>query len=307
MPVYNALPFVFEAVDSALEQTYTNIEVVIVDDGSTDDTFSRLQSRYGQDHRVRLFSQANAGPSSARNKAIQESHGAYIQFLDADERLVNDKIEKSLGLFEAHPDIGVVYGHGIPVEADGVTPIAIDDPPLPSGDVLCEWINGTMAGGTYGVTGSFMVKRDALDTVGLFEPALRWAEDYDLWLRLAEVYHFAALDEKLVYYRRRADGLHKDRLNMSIGRLRVTERMGSLQRRRDCLTDEQYKRLLAQRWAVVARVYWDIGQRMNAFTHYRTAARRDRSKLYLFLAGLTLFLPSSWFDVVMSIREKLKH
>lgn len=275
VPTYNAAGYIRRALDSALSQTYPNIEVLVVDDGSTDHTAALLQQHYGQDQRVRYIHQANAGPSVARNRGVREAQGEFIHFLDADEWLLPTKIEQSYTLFQQQPEIGVAYGHGIPVQPDGVTEIPMDYPPLPSGWVLCEWLKGTMAGGRYGVTSSFMVRRQAVIEVGGFPEDQRVAEDWDLWLRLAAKYPFAALAEKLVYYHRLPDGLHVNRLKMALGRLQTFERARHYAGREQCLSDAEYERMLAGRWHVVGTRYQEIGQYRDAKQAFGEALRLD--------------------------------
>lgn len=275
IPAYNTSAYIVQAVESCLAQTYTEIEVIVVDDGSTDNTVALLHEHYDDDGRVRVIEQPNAGPSVARNTGIDAARGEFVHFIDADEFILPTKVKKSCALFQQHPEIGVVYGHGIAVEPDGVTVITMEQPPLPSGDVLCEWLVGTMAGGTHGVVSSVMVRREALRAVGGFNPTIKGTEDWDLWLRLAARYPFAALDEKLVYYRRTADGVHVNRLNMAQCRLRTIQLARELPGRERCLDDAAYDRLEAGRWHLVAERLWEVGRRAEARSAYAQANRLD--------------------------------
>ncbi|MCU0497004.1 MAG: glycosyltransferase family 2 protein [Anaerolineae bacterium] len=295
IPVYNAAAYIKRAIDSALGQTYPNLEIILIDDGSTDQSAALIQQHYGQDRRVRYGYQVNQGVSAARNRGVQSAQGEFVHFLDSDDWLDPTKIEKSYRLFESNPAIAVVYGHGIAMHPDGMTPIPLDQPPLPSGDVFCEWLTGTMAGGKHGVTPSFMVKRAAILEVGGFDPTITLAEDWDLWLRLAERYPFAALSEKLVYYTTRPDGLHAQALKMAIGRLEIYQKTRSSPRVHECLSDAEYDRLLAGRWHVVAMRHWEQHQRAQARKAFQTANRYDPSnrwKRRLF-SLLTYLFPAS--------------
>lgn len=307
-PTYNAAHFLSEAVDSALAQTYPNIEVIIVDDGSTDDTEAMIQARYGGDARVRYFRQANQGPAAARNRAIAEARGVYVHLLDSDERLFPEKVERSYALFQQYPEAAVVYGYGIAVQPDGQTIIPMERPKLPSGDVFCEWLYGTMSGGTHSVTGSFMLKREAVLAVGGFDEKFWASEDWDLWLRLSARYPFIALDDDLVYYRRMPDGLHKQRFNIVHGRLWAVQKVRLLNAEKRCLTDVQFNRLEAGRWHMLAMYYWGQGQRREARTAFNEAARIDRSKakarrLY---GLLTYCLPTWSIEYLGSLRSRVK-
>ncbi len=302
VPAYNVERYVQRAVDSALAQTYANIEVIVVDDGSTDGTWKLLRQRYPDNPRVKLFQQPNAGPSAARNRAVQQAQGEYVHFLDADEFLWRTKVERSLALFRQHPETAVVYGHGIPLQPDGVTNIPIILPTLPSGMIFCEWLNGAMAGGTYGVTSSVMAKREAVLAVGGFREDQRVAEDWDLWLRLAARYPFAALDEPLVYYHRLPDGLHSNRLGMARGRLQTVQQARDYAGREDCLSDAAYTRLLASRWHVVGERAWEAGQRIEARKVFLQADALEPSRARKAFALLALLMPASIMTSLLRLK-----
>src|SRR5437016_4074648 len=104
IPTYNSAHFLAEALDSCLKQTYSPLEIIVVDDGSTDNTHE-LMSNYPQ---VQYIRQANAGPSRARNRGLQQSTGNFIQFLDADDIILEHKIERCVEEFSRRPDLGVV-------------------------------------------------------------------------------------------------------------------------------------------------------------------------------------------------------
>jgi glycosyltransferase involved in cell wall biosynthesis len=303
VPAYNVERYVERAVDSALAQTYPNIEVIVVDDGSTDGTWALLNRLYASDARVKLIQQRNAGPSAARNHAVQHARGEYVHFLDADEFLLPTKVERSLALFRQQPETAVVYGHGIPLQPDGVTEIPMMLPPLPSGWVFCEWLTGTMAGGTYGVTSSVMARREAVLEVGGFREDQRVAEDWDLWLRLAARYPFAALDEPLVYYHRLPDGLHTNRLGMAKGRLQTVRQARDYAGRTECLDDAAYTRLLASRWHVVGERAWEAGQRSEARQAFLQADALEPSRARKVFALLALVAPASLMRSVTRLRR----
>jgi glycosyltransferase involved in cell wall biosynthesis len=105
---YNAARYLGEAIDSVLAQTHRNLELIVVDDGSTDGTGEVARS-YGAP--VRCIPQENGGMAAARNRAIPEARGSYLSFLDADDRFPPDKLRSQLAVFEAQPELDVVYGH----------------------------------------------------------------------------------------------------------------------------------------------------------------------------------------------------
>ena len=188
---YNRSALLRLAVESVLAQTYPAIEIIVVDDGSTDDTETIIK-QYAQ--RVIYIKQTNQGVSAARNAGFRASSGEYINFLDDDDLFVPIKIERQVQMFETHPDIGLVHCRyyytdekGEPIDKVG---------PLPEGEVLKKLICGCFLW-----LGAPLIRR-SLEQVGLFDEET-WSacEDWDLWLRIAERYPFACVQEPLGCYR----------------------------------------------------------------------------------------------------------
>lgn len=307
VPAYNARAFIHRALESALGQTYPHLEVIVVDDGSTDGTAEVVRRTFGHDARLYVVTQANAGPSAARNHGARLARGIYLHFLDADDWWTSDKIERSLALFQS-PEIAVVYGHGIAVDADTLREIPQDFPPLPSGDVFCDWLVGVSAGGNYGVTPSFMIRHEAFEACGGFDESMWVAEDFDLWLRLAHDYHFAALDSPLVYYLRRSGGLHTQRVRMAQGRLRVYQKAGALPRRPACMDDNTYARELARRSLTLGLRLWEAGQRAEARAMFRQSVKyhREKARISRLYTLMSYALPARTVDLLLALRDRVK-
>lgn len=204
MPAYNARPYIEEAINSVLSQNYANIELIIVDDGSTDGT-PEAANQYGD--RVRVLRQKNAGPASARNRGMAAATGDFIAFLDADDVWLTGKLAMQVNYLLDHPEVGVVFGrfslwHS---EADGSflappTPARSDSPlklvPRHSGwlykDILLDSVICIITA---------MVRRSVIDTVGSFDESLPTGEDYDFWLRVSRVFQAAELNRTVACYR----------------------------------------------------------------------------------------------------------
>ena len=190
IPVHNGARFVAEAVNSVLRQTYAPIEVLVVDDGSTDATPDVVARFPG----VRCLAQANAGPAAARNRGIEASTGAFVTFCDSDDRFLPTKVAAQVAHLEAHPELGcVLVGHETFYEA---------------GVPRAPWEQDE--GGTQ--PQSVLARRAVLDAVGGFDPTFRFAEGIE-WLsrvRAAGV-GIGVLDE--VHVERRIHGE-----NLSYGR-----------------------------------------------------------------------------------------
>lgn len=108
IPTYNSGKYLLEAIESCLNQTYKNIEIIVIDDGSTDNT-KYLLKNYIEEGKIKYFYQQNRGRSAARNLGLEKASGEFIQFLDADDYIHHKKIEKQIKLFNKNKDIGLVY------------------------------------------------------------------------------------------------------------------------------------------------------------------------------------------------------
>ncbi len=226
IPCHNQGRYLAEAVSSSLDQTYRNVEILVVDDGSTDDT-ARVMEDFVTDSRVRFFRQPNQGPSVARNNGVANSRGEFLNFLDADDTIAPRKVERQVpvliadsGLGFAYCDITHIDEEGTIVEERKASSVANGRTQL-SGDIFDQ----LFAGG-YFPPHSPLVRRSAFDRVGGFDPALRGCCDWDLWLRLA-AQGFTAhyLDERLASYRLHSAAMSRNVRHMREDEQRVVEKI----------------------------------------------------------------------------------
>ena len=220
IPSYNYGRYLAAAIESVLAQTYSNVEVIVVDDGSTDDSAEVLR-RYGD--RLRCLRQPNGGVSAARNHGIRESSGEFIAFLDADDLWHPEKLERQLPLFK-NPRVGMVHCGVQYVDAEG-RPLGTRISDL-RGRVLRRMalLRGA---GLLGPGSSMVIRRECLDCVGLFETGLTNAEDWDLCRRIACRYEIDAALEPLLLYRLHGAGMHRNVAAFERDVLRAFERMFS--------------------------------------------------------------------------------
>ena len=191
---YNMGKYLPMAVDSILNQTYKNVEVHVVDDGSTDDSKEVMQ-RYADVRNVFYHYQENQGQAKAKNKGIHSANGDFIAFLDADDTWSHDKLEKQLPVFETDSEIGVVYTNYKLTDKQG----ELMD--TPSRHYYTGYISNQLFIDNF-VTGmTSVIRRGCLDKVGIFDEELPMGIDYDLWLRLSAYYKFMFLDEVTYFYR----------------------------------------------------------------------------------------------------------
>jgi glycosyltransferase involved in cell wall biosynthesis len=212
IPTYNYGCFIAEAIESALSQTVAPTEVIVVDDGSTDDTEDIARS-FGE--RVRYIKQENAGVCIARNRGVSRSTGDYIAFLDADDRWEPTKLEKQLEKFENDPEIGLVHcgmrhfdgktGEILGLLVDGQEGWVADD--------LLLWEKPVV-----NVSGSVvMVTRKAFDAVNGFDARQKVGEDWDFCYWVARKFKIGFIPEPLVNYRIHARAAHNNIREMERG------------------------------------------------------------------------------------------
>lgn len=196
IPTYNRSNLLRLTIESVLAQTYPNIEIIVVDDDSTDDTAAAIEQYAG---RVIYIKQANQGASVARNTGFRAASGEYINFLDDDDLLMPTKIERQVQVLDSHPEVGLVHCGYYHIDADGkpLDKVCM----LPAGEVLKELVQFCFL-----LVHTPLTRRQCLDQVGLFDDELDWHEDWDLWLRIAQVgYQFACVQEPLCAYRVQRD------------------------------------------------------------------------------------------------------
>lgn len=197
---YNMANYLAEAIDSALAQDHDDIEVVVVDDGSTDETRGVVR-RYGR--KVRYVYQENGGVASAYNRALALAKGDYVHFLDADDVLTPSTIDRLAGLLDESPSAGMAYGDALVVDAAGKvygTRVAPDSFTgrrlIPSAEAFKELLRGCHI-----TNSAVMIRKSVLDRIPPFRPKAVPGEDWDLWLRVAAEYDVLHLPISACYYR----------------------------------------------------------------------------------------------------------
>jgi glycosyltransferase involved in cell wall biosynthesis len=203
IPVFNQARFLAEAITSVLEQTRQADEIIVVDDGSTDDPES-VVARF---QNVRLLRQTNRGPSAARNLGIRSCKADCIIFLDADDRLLPIAIEAGLACMAARPDHAFVYGGHHQISQDGQ--VISSDAVLPIvGDPFIALIRRNLIP----LPATVLFRRDCLLAVKGFDETLRQAEDYDLYFRAAERYPIASHEKIVAEYRKHSQSASSDHI-----------------------------------------------------------------------------------------------
>ena len=195
LSAFNAARWLRRAIDSMLTQTFRDIEVILVDDGSDDDTPAIMQAAAETDKRIRVAIRPHEGTSAACNYGVAMARGEYIARLDADDIALPDRVARQVAWLDQHPEVAVLGGAMVIIDSNErklrVARYVTEPAELQKAVLHYSPIAHSTA----------MIRRSVFLDVGGYRAAFDLAEDYDLWLRLSEVAQLANMAEVLVYYR----------------------------------------------------------------------------------------------------------
>jgi len=197
IPTYNRRDYVCEAIDSVMAQTYTEFEIIVVDDGSTDGTGGLLQARYGD--RIQYVWQENQGESAARNRGIELAQGAYIALLDSDDSWEPCKLQRQIAVLEAASEVGLVFCLATMIDQNGKSLPGL----MGTVSSQLELTFARLCLGNFVTAGSStaVMRRDVLNKIGKFDIQIQYGEDWDLWLRMILETKFVFIPEPLAKIR----------------------------------------------------------------------------------------------------------
>jgi glycosyltransferase involved in cell wall biosynthesis len=221
IPCYNQAHFLGEAIQSVLYQGYSNFEIIVVDDGSTDGTREVASTYAGEDSRVKLITQQNRGLAGARNRGLAESRGEYVVFLDSDDRLLAEALEVGVGELESHPGCAFVWGRCRFIAADG-SPILRLEQERVEGDPHIELLRAGPI-----LVPAVVYRRSIFEVVGGFDESYRAAEDYALYYRVASRFPIQYHNAPVAEVRRHDGSMTRDfplMLRSNLGALRSQRR-----------------------------------------------------------------------------------
>jgi glycosyltransferase involved in cell wall biosynthesis len=304
MPAYNAETFLHTAVESVLRQSFADLELLIVDDGSSDRTPQIARDYAARDARVRALEQANAGPGPARNTGFRAAAGRFFAFLDSDDEWDETFLEEQVAVLDARPDVDVVIGnarnrggarHGQPSR-----PVDGDGRLMSLAEILAD------------ETSLFIMavfRRETVDAIGGFDPALFTNEEYEMWIRAALAgFTFARHTTPLGWYSCRPGSLSSSDTRMLNGILRVFAKTrpalapGSPER---AILDRQVARFETELAAAEARASLARGDGREAARRIAALYAR-RGGWLLGIAARALALAPSLAMAAFRVRQRLR-
>jgi glycosyltransferase involved in cell wall biosynthesis len=294
VPVHNGEHFIDDALRSLVGQTYPNLEIIVVDDGSTDRTCDRAAAYAPRIRCIRLASRSGSA-SAPRNTGVRESRGEYIAFLDADDILLPDRIEKRIEFLSAHPEAGLVFEDYRNFSAKGQD----DQSHFQSCDRLQKMLGGRrsivlssedateiLAQENFGISGTFMVRREVFRDEAGFEPTLRACEDFHFYYRVARRRAVGIINEVGMMRRLHNFNMTGDSSLMLEESIRSRALLCASEK--NSRNRGHFNRHIAESHASLARVYANRGDYLRALHEDARALFRhfSRARLRMFYRGI---------------------
>jgi hypothetical protein len=292
MPAFNAGRYIADSIRSLLAQTFADWELVIVNDGSTDDTQTVVECFAAAEARIRVHSQRNRGVSAARNLALAQSHGRFVALLDSDDVWDPAFLQKQLAVFDADPSVSVVTGNaynwGGPFDGGPLRPITEGRRRLSLRDLLQNETSVCIMS---------VFRREVYDTIGGYDERLRCNEDYQFWIRVALAgFMIVQTPEPVGRYRRRPDSLSADEPVMLDGIVRVLEeartRCADMPEESQVI-DRQIQRFKCDRFVLSGKRALLDGRFAEARSAFASASRLSGGGKLRAIAGLCRIAPRS--------------
>lgn len=301
IPTFNCARYITKAIESVLNQTYKDFEIIVMDDGSTDNT-RELLLKYISEGKIKYYFQNNKGQSAARNTAIKLSHGDLIALLDADDIWFPEKLKLQVNYFLDHTDVAMVHSNiSIGTNDSIITP----DLPIIKRHRSFSIFEELYLGNFVNIS-TVVLRRESLNVAGLFDEGLRKAEDYDLWLRVAANFKVGYQDVVTGVYRIHNDNSSRDTIGMNIGVLNVLKKMKNLYSEhvskipREKIND----RYLRLNWSIGYEYFckYDL---VNARKYFLNALRFEKTSIPIYIYILSTYLNAKMIGRIRIIKRKI--
>src|SRR3989338_6857241 len=289
LPTYNCAAFLPHSIGSILAQTYNSYEIIVVDDGSTDNTKEVL---YPFMQRIKyILLEQNKGLPTARNIGILSAHGKYIAFIDADDLWLPEKLQTDIEYFETHPEVSMVYSKHLNIDQNGRMLDEASQKRLPSGNVFAQLFSEQ----NFINTSSVIVQKEVFKTTGLFDEQLFNCQDWDMWLRITFYFKVGGINTPLLKYRHNPHSLSKNRNNvLKYQKIVIDKTYNSFKDKGKGISNKLYKRRLSSHYAKVGRHFLRMGNKALALENFYSSLKYDllnfrTIRYYLYTSFICLF------------------
>ncbi|WP_286242688.1 glycosyltransferase family 2 protein [Methanobacterium ferruginis] len=292
IPTYNRADSIGESIISLLNQTYTNFEIIIVDDGSTDKTEGVIKKF--KDNRIKYVKhEKNKGVAHALNTGIKESNGVFISFLGSDDEWLPQKLDKELKVFQhSNSKLGVVYSGLWQLRGDKKTYMPSATFRKKEDNIHEELLNGNF------VNGLSLVKKECFENVGVFDEKLPCLVDWELYIRISKYYHFKFVDEPLI-----VAPISDDSISVNAAKLVNAHKLILEKHKKDFI---DHKRALAKTYGYIGSWLCLDGKSKNARTYFIKAINMDPFYINSYFAILSSFfgrgIYEKFFEIHVNIR-----
>lgn len=297
IPTYNRAQLIGRAIQSVLNQSYKDLEIFVVDDGSTDDTERVIKEFQKQDKRIRYIRhEENKGAAAARNTGVKNAKGEYIAFQDSDDEWFLEKIEKQVKVFEnTLPEVGIVYTDMWRITENKKE--YFYSPKIMSGNKI-KYKQAL----DYGVMNigiqTALIKKECFNKVGMFDEKFPRLIDLELFIRLSKYYYFYRIDEPLVNYFDADKGISSNTESLVTARKLILEKYFE-----DIKKD---KKLLVEHYHSISVILRSIGDFKNGRNYLIKTVKAYPLNVKLLLAVLLSFFGENVYNKVIKIYRKIR-
>ena len=276
IPTYNRAHLIGRAIQSVLRQTYRNLEVIVVDDGSTDNTEKVIKS-FDDSCVHYIRHEKNCGGAVARNTGISAARGKFIAFQDSDDEWLSEKLEKQLEAFEkGSSELGVVYTGFLRMQGHSISYFPSKETQSAEGYIHRQILRKSFVG-----TPTALVRRDCLEKAGSFDVRLRRLQDWELWIRISRYYTFKFIEEPLVIAHCTNDSISTDRVALSEALTVILEKNSA--------EISQDRKLLAKHYCTIGHSLFLTGKVRSGRAYLWKAAKANPLNMkYLAVALVSL-------------------
>ena len=294
---YNHLRYLPAALDGVLNQTFPDIEILALDDGSTDGTRDWLLEREAEGKLRCIFNPKNLGTYATLNVGLNEASGEYIAVLNDDDLWGPEKIERQVALMESNPKVGLVHTGGWFIGEDGERlsdpkPLGFEFPKTKTGDILAEEILFNRM-----ITSSALARKECFEQLGPFDPSFYGCGDWHMWLRIVREWHVGYVDEPLTFYRVHATNASRNSEKMDEDGTRIREWITSWQGEYEprFVSEPNLRGAFSHNWACLGTTYAWAGDARKARVAYLQSTKVMPTRLKSYARWVATFLPRRLF------------